>query len=165
MSYYIGIPLMVLLALVEVAFLPYFRIFGLQPNLTLVVLVAWMTVRGQEESLYLIPVAALFLGLLDGSAIGLAFLALAPVAVLHELRGVTLGEGQLPIAIAFTLLATFVYQSIYLAAFAANGQAGDILGAVLRVMVPVSLLNVVVLLPIYWIIQLFSPDVRRAMFA
>ena len=165
MSYYVGIPLMLLLALLEVTFLPYFRILGLQPNLTLVVLVAWLTVRGQEEALYLIPLAALFLGLVQGASIGLAFIAFAPVAVLHELRGVHLGEGQLPIAIALMVGATVVYQGVYLVAFAVAGQGDDILGAVLRVFLPVSLLNVAVFLPVYWLMQLFSGDIRRAMFA
>jgi hypothetical protein len=164
-SYYIGIPLMLLLALAEVALLPYFRILGLQPNLTLVVIVAWLTVRGQDEALFLIPLAALFLGLVQGISMGVAFLALAPIPVLHELRGAHLGEGQLAIAVAFTMVATIVYQSIYLIAFAANGQAGDILGAVLRVIVPVSLLNVAVLLPVYLLTQMFSPGLRRGMFA
>jgi cell shape-determining protein MreD len=164
-SYYVGIPLMLLLALAEVAFLPYFRVLGLQPNLTLVVLVAWLTVRGQEEALYLIPLAALCLGFLQGSSPGVAFIAFAPVAVLYELRGVHLGEGQLPITIAFTVVATVVYQAVYLGWFALGGQSGDILGAVLRVVLPVSLLNVAVLLPIYWFMHLFSGDTRRAMFA
>jgi hypothetical protein len=164
-SYYIGLPLMLVLALLEVAFLPYFRILGLQPNLTLVVLIAWLTVRGPEEALYLIPGAALFLGLVQGASMGIAFLALAPLPVLHELRGAHLGEGQFLIAIGFAVIATLVYQSIYLASFAVQGQAGDILGAVLRVMLPVALLNVVVLLPVYWLTQVFSGDTRRAMFA
>ena len=165
MSYYIGLPLMLLLALFEVAFLPYFRVLGLQPNLTLVVLIAWLMVRGEEEALYLIPLAALFLGLMQGGPVGLAFIALAPTVVLYELRGVHLGEGQLLIAVAFTVVATVVYQGVYLLAFLAGGQAGDILGAVLRVVLPVALLNVAVFMPVYWLMHLFSGDTRRAMFA
>jgi cell shape-determining protein MreD len=161
-SYYVGLPLMLLLALLEAAFLPYFRILGLQPNLILVVLVAWLSVRGQEEALYLIPFAALFLGLVQGASLGIAFLALAPLPLLHELRGVHLGEGRLLIAIGFTVVASLVYQSVYLSSFLVDGQAGDILGAVLRIMLPVSLLNVAVLLPVYWLMQVFSGDTRRA---
>jgi cell shape-determining protein MreD len=149
----------------EVAFLPFFTVFGLQPNLTLVLLVCWITVRGLEESLYLIPVAGLTLGLVDGASLGVALIALAPIAVLYELRGATFGEGPLLITIAFTVVATVAYQSVYLLAFAAGGHSGDILAAVLRVIVPVSLLNVAVLLPTYWVTWALSPDVRRGMFA
>ena len=165
MSYYIGVPLMVLLALAEVAFLPYFRVFGLQPDLLLVVLVAWLTVRGQEEVLYLAPIGALVFGFANGASPGLAFLALAPIVALHELRGRHLGEVRLPIAIAFTVVATIIYQLVYLAAYAVHGQAGDILGAVARIIVPVALLNVLALLPVYWLTNVLSPDVRRGMFA
>jgi cell shape-determining protein MreD len=164
-SYYVGVPLMLLLALVEVAFLPYFRILGLQPNLTLVVLLAWLMVRGEEEALFLIPLGALFLGLVQGGSVGLAFIAMAPVVVLYELRGVHLGEGQLFIAVAFTVVATVVYQGIYLLAFLAEGRGGDVLAAILRVLLPVALLNVALFLPVYWLMHLFSGDTRRAMFA
>lgn len=165
MSYYIGVPLVFLVALAEVAFLPYFRILGLQPNLLLVILLCWLMVRGQEESLYLIPIGALALGLVDGAPLGVALLALAPVAVLYDLRGAHLGQGQLLVTVLFTVVATLVYQTIYLLAFAAGGQTGDILSAVLRVIVPVALLNVAVMLPAYWLTWVLSPDVRRAMFA
>jgi len=164
-SYYVGVPLMALLALAEVAFLPYFRVFGLQPDLLLVVLVAWLTVRGQEEVLYLAPIGALVLGFANGASPGLAFLALAPLVALHDLRGRHLGEGRLPIAIIFTIVATVIYQLVYLGAYALHGQAGDIVGAVARVIIPVALLNVLALLPIYWLTSVLSPDVRRAMFA
>jgi len=165
LSYYIGVPLVILAAVAEVAFLPYFRIFGLQPNLLLVILLAWLMVRGQEEALYLIPIGAIVLGLVDGAPLGIALIALAPVAVLHDLRGSHLSEGQLLIAVVFAVVATVVYQGVYLAVFGLHGQSGDILGAVLRVMMPVALLNVAVLLPVYWLTWVFSPDVRRAMFA
>lgn len=165
MSYYIGIPLVFIVALAEVAFLPYFRVGGLQPNLLLVLLVSWLMVRGQEESMYLIPIGAVVLSLVDGAVLGVALLALAPIAVLHDLRGARLGEGQLLVTVAFTVVATLVFQGVYLLAFAAGGHSGDVLAALLRVVLPVSLLNVAVMLPVYWLTWLFSGDVRRAMFA
>jgi cell shape-determining protein MreD len=164
-SYYIGVPLVVTVALAEAAFLPYFRLFGLQPNLLLVVLLAWLMVRGQEEALYLIPIGALVLGLVDGAALGVGLIALAPLALLHDIRGSHLSEGQFLNAVVFTIAATVVYQGTYLLAFGAGGEAGDILTAVSRVIVPVALLNVAILLPVYWSTWLFSPDVRRTMFA
>jgi hypothetical protein len=84
-------------------------------------------VRGQEEALYLIPIGAVFLGLVDGAPLGIALLALAPVAVLHDLRGSHLSEGQLLIALVFTVAATVIYQTTYLLAFGLHGQSGDIL--------------------------------------
>ncbi|HXH20634.1 MAG TPA: hypothetical protein VNN10_01300 [Dehalococcoidia bacterium] len=165
MSYYIGIPLVITVALSEVAFLPYFRVFGLQPNLLLVVLLAWLMVRGQEEALYLIPTGAIVLGLVDGAPLGVALLALAPLAILHDLRGSHLSEGQFLNAVVFTIAATVVYQTAYLVAFGAAGEGGNILVAVTRVVVPVALLNVAVMLPVYWATWVCSPDVRRTMFA
>ena len=56
-SYYVGLPLLLLVALVEASVLPMFRIGGLQPNLVLVLLVAWLMVRGAGEAFVLIPSA------------------------------------------------------------------------------------------------------------
>lgn len=165
MSFYVGVPLVFLTALAEVAFLPYFRVAGLQPNLLLVMLVCWLMVRGQEEALLLIPIGALVLTLSEGAPMGIALIAMAPVAVLHDLRGAHLGQGQLLVTVIFTLAVTIVYQAIYLLAFAAGGHSGDILGAVLRVILPVSVLNVAILLPIYWLTWAFSAGTRRGMFA
>jgi len=165
LSYYIGMPLLFLIALMEASVLPLFRIGGLQPNLMLVLFVAWLTVRGQDEVLFLIPIGGLFLGLADGAPLGTAILALAPVAVLHEVRGAQLGEGQLLFTIIFTVAATFLYHLTYLLVFALQGEAGSLVGAIVRVILPASFLNVVVLLPVYALLWAASRDVRRAAFA
>lgn len=165
MSYYIGLPLVFLVALAEASVLPLFRVAGLQPNLLLVLLVAWLVVRGPSEAFVLIPLGGFVLGLVDGAPLGAALLALAPMALLQELRGARLSEGGLSLALVFTLLMTLVYHLTYLAVFSVEGEAGSWLSALGRVVLPTAFLNVVVLLPTYLIVSLASPDLRRAAYA
>ena len=119
-SYYVGIALVLVTALLEASVLPLFRVQGLQPNLTLVLLMAWLIVRGAEEAYVLIPIGGFFLGLVDGAPMGTALLALAPVALLQEVRGGQLNEKGVLIAIVFTAIMSLVYNYTYLAVFTAR---------------------------------------------
>jgi rod shape-determining protein MreD len=161
-SYYIGLPLVFLLALVEASVLPMFRIAGLQPNLVLVVLVAWLIVRGASEAFVLVPLGGFVLGLVDGAPLGTALLGLAPLAILQDLRGSRLSEGGLSQALVFTLAMTLVYHLVQLLVFTVQGEAGSWLAAFTQVVIPTAFLNLVLLVPVYAIIALASPDVRRA---
>jgi rod shape-determining protein MreD len=162
MSYYVGIPLVFFLALMEAAVLPLFPIAGLQPNLVLVLLVAWLMLRGATEAFVLIPIAGLFLGLVDGAYLGTALLAFAPMAFLHEIRGARLSESSFVLTLAFTVIMTFVYHLTYLLVFTLSGQSGSWLDALLSVIMPTTLLNVAVLLPVYGVLSLASQEQRRA---
>lgn len=165
MSYYIGIPLLVFVALLEVSALPYFQVFGLQPNLMLVFLLCWMMIRGQREALYLIPIGGITLGLVEAAPMGTALLALAPIAFLDELRGSHLDEGQFGLTIFFMIVATFAYDGVHLAVYALMGQLGGSLIELVRVTVFGALLNVIVLFPVYGLTWLASGDLRRPAFA
>jgi rod shape-determining protein MreD len=164
MNYYLTLPLLLLVALVEAAVMPMFRIGGLQPNLMLVLLVAWLMVRGDGEAFVLIPIAGVFLGLVDGAPMGTALLALAPVAVLHEVRGAHLAESGLVLTVAFTVVMTLVYHTVYLLVFTVEGTAGAWDAALLRVAVPICLLNVVLLLPVYALMSAASQNLRRPVY-
>jgi hypothetical protein len=57
---------------------------------------------------------------------------------------------------------TFAYHFVYLGVFLLRGQAGSgLFTAVTRVVIPTALLNAVVLLPFFWIVNIFSGDLRR----
>ena len=161
MSYYVGPILVFLFALVEVSVLPMFRVSGLQPNLVLVLLVAWLTLRGAQEAFVLTAVGGVSLGLVEGTAIGTALIALAPIALLQEVRGAQLREGGIILTTLFVVLMTFTYQLTYFAVFAIGGHSGDAMQALSRVIIPTAFLNVVVLLPIYAVLSLSSQETRR----
>ena len=162
MSYYFGPPLLLLVALLEVSVLPMFRIAGLQPNLMLVLLIAWLMVRGANEAFIFAPIGGVLLGLVDGAPMGTALIALAPLAFLQELRGSQLREGGLVMALAFTIVMSFFYNYVFLAVYTLEGHSGAWLTASLRIIVPAALLNVMVLVPIYGLLTATSTERRTA---
>jgi cell shape-determining protein MreD len=127
--------------------LPMFRVAGLQPNLVLVLLVAWLMLRGPAEAFLFIPVGGALIGLIDGAPLGIALIALTPLYLVHEARGSRLREGGLVLTTVFTVLMTLSFHLVYLAAYTLQGQSGDWPTAFTRVFVPTTFLNVVALLP------------------
>jgi rod shape-determining protein MreD len=164
-SYYLAIPLLLIAALCEVVVAPMFRVAGLQPNLVLVILTAWLITRGQGETFVLIPIGGFFLGLVDGAPLGTAILAMAPLALLQDVRGSRLNEGGLALAVLFVVIMTIVYNLVYLVMFTVRGESASWLQAATRVIVPTGLLNVAVLVPVYWVLHFFSGELRRPTYA
>jgi rod shape-determining protein MreD len=164
-SYYFGIPLLLLAALMEVAVAPMFRVAGLQPNLVLVILTAWLIARGQSELYWLLPIAGFFLGLVDGAPLGSAIIAMAPLALLQDVRGSQLHEGGLAMAVIFVVIMTIVYHLVYMLIFTAQGQAAGWVEATTRVIIPTALINAVVVVPVYLFLSLFSHELRRPSYA
>jgi rod shape-determining protein MreD len=157
----IGLFVIIVAALAQTSIMPAFSIVGAHPNLVVVLLVVWMSIRGQREALLLIPVAGFALGLLDSQPLGLAMLALAPLILMADLRELRLVESELFLAIVLTVLATLAYESTSLVTLAVTGERIGLLATVLEVLVPATIANVLFLLPIYAIVRLASPDLRR----
>src|SRR3990170_370564 len=137
MSYYVGITLLFFVAIIEVSVLPLFRVYGLQPNLTLVILIVWLIIPGQEEAYVLIPIGGVLLGLVESAPMGTAIIALAPIAVLQEVRGSHLGQGGVVMAAAFAVVMSVVYNFTYLLVFTLTGESGNWLVATTDVVLPV----------------------------
>ncbi len=164
MSYWLGLPLLLFVALTEVSVLPMFRVYGLQPNLMLVLLIAWLNVRGASEAFILAPIGGVLLGLVDGAPVGTALIGMAPLAFLQELRGSQLREGGLIVAIGFTVVMSFFYNFVHLGVFTLLGEAGEWGAASLRIIVPTVFLNVMILPPIYWLLTLTGREQPRMMY-
>lgn len=162
MSYYVGVPLLLLVAAAEASVLPMFQVGGLQPNSMMVLLLAWLMVRGAGEAFFFIPIGGLFLGLVDSAPMGTALLALAPMALLQEARGSQLREGGFLITILFTLAMTVVFNLVYLFVDTLGGDGGNLVGAMTGVIIPTAFLNVLILFPIYALLWATSGDLRRA---
>ena len=157
----VGLSVVMFAVLAQVAVVPAFSILGAQPDLVLVLLVAWMSVRGQRETLLLIPAAGVLQGLLDGQALGIAMLALAPLILLTEVRELRLVESDFVPALLITAVATLAYETVILVTLAVRGEHIAWLASVLDVLVPAAVANVLLLLPVYGLVRLGSVDLHR----
>ena len=161
MSLAIGLLIVLFAVVAQASVMPGFSIFGVQPNLVIVLLVAWMTVRGRREVLFLIPAAGFAQGLLDSQPLGLAMLALAPLILMTDVRELRLVESDLLPALGLVALATLVFEGTVLLTLAVTGNHPDWFASVLDVLVPAAIANVLLLLPVYGLIRVASVDLRR----
>ena len=160
MSYAIGLLAVLIAVVVQLSIMPAFSIFGVQPNLIIVLLVAWMATRGRREALVLIPIAGFTQGLLDSQPLGLAMLALAPMTLMTNVRELRLVESDLLPAVVLTVLATLVYETVIMVMLVVTGEHPDWLASALDVLVPAAIANALLLLPVYGLIRLASMDLR-----
>jgi rod shape-determining protein MreD len=157
----IGLVLVIIASLAQVSVLPQFSLFGVQPNVVIVFLVAWIAVRGQREAFLLIPVAGFLLGILDSEPLGLAMLALAPLILLTELRELELMASHLLPAFLLVVIATLVYEGSILLTLAVTGDRTGLPGSVLDILIPAAIVNVLLLIPVYGAVRLASVDLQR----
>lgn len=161
MSYTIGVFAVIAAIIAQLAIMPAFSIFGVQPNLVIVILVAWMAARGRREALVLIPIAGFAHGLLDSQPLGLAMLALAPLILMTEIRELRLVDSALLPAIVLTIAATVVYESTIMVTLALSGESIEWIAAVMNVLVPAAIANALLLIPVYGMVRFASLDLRQ----
>lgn len=80
MSLQIGIPVFLLLAAIQATILPHLRIFGGQPDLVVIVVMAWSVLDHDIESMVWAVIGGVCLDFLSGTPVGLSSLALLPLA-------------------------------------------------------------------------------------
>jgi rod shape-determining protein MreD len=159
-TYSIGVLVVLIGVIGQVSVIPEFSIFGVQPNLVIVLLVAWMTIRGRNEALVLIPVAGFVHGLLDSQPLGIAMLALAPLTLMTDFRELRLVDSGLLPAILVTMAGTIVYEATIMLTLTLRGEPVAWLASVMDVLVPAAIANALLLIPVYGLIRLVSLDRR-----
>jgi hypothetical protein len=150
------------LALVQASSIEQFRILGVAPNLMLVMLTAWLVVRGLDDVLPMVLVAGVTLGLVGLQTPGFVLLALiAPLAAFGVLRELHIIHSETVLMLTFVLGASLVYETILLAGVMATGGVLDPAAGFGDVVVPAALVNLMIALPVYLVIRLARPSAAR----
>jgi rod shape-determining protein MreD len=162
MKYVIAAALVLLAAVAQTSVLPSFRVLGVHANLMLVLLLSWGMVRGLKETMVVVPMGGLALGLTDGLPLGATMLALVPVVLLTEIREARIIEGDFLLAILLILLSTLAYEVVILIVLRVTGETVQWWGALARVIVPAAIVNALLVPPVYGLLLVSSRDLRRA---
>jgi rod shape-determining protein MreD len=161
MSVAVGLLVIVATTVLQVSVLPAFSILGVHPNLLLVLIAAWIAVRGQREAFILVPLAGLALGLLDSYPLGLTILALGPLIVLSDLHELRLIDSEFLPAVAVTTVGTAAYEAILLATVALGGDEVSWLLSAREIIAPAIVANILLLPFVYGLLRVASFDLRR----
>ncbi len=165
MAYLIGLPLLLLLAIVQSAVLSHLLLLDGRPDLVLLAVVAWALTGRWREAMGWGLVGGLMLDLLSGAPFGASSIALVLVAFLVSLTEGRFWEAHLLMPLGAMLVATAAFYAISIAALFLTGQLPDLLASLTRVVLPGLFLNLLLAIPAAQLAQalcsvLFPPEVR-----
>ncbi len=162
MRLYAGSALIVTLALFETSALGSMPVFGVTPNLVLLVVIAWTLARGLNEALPLYAVAGLALGLLSSAPSGTSLLALTAVAALTIAYEQHILGSDLAVGLVIAGAGSLVFDATHLAASFAGGERVLWVDAALQVMIPAAAVNLALFPLFFWAARGLLPERERA---
>ena len=142
-------PLLALVALLQVTVAPHITILGARPDLMLLTVVSWSLLRGTREGIAWGFVGGLCLDLFSGGPFGLSALVLIAVGIFASLGGMNIYRGHIFLPIITALAGTLIHGLFYLSLLHIMGRSIVWLDSLLRVTLPSTVFNGLLTLPIY----------------
>ena len=116
MSLQLGVPLFLLSAVLQSAVLSQLRVFGGQPDLIPILVIAWAILDEGSEGMVWAFVGGLFADLLSGVPLGISSLALVPVAFAINLMEAQVYRHNIVLMLLFAAGGALGYHLAYLLA-------------------------------------------------
>ena len=157
LDYYLGIPLLILLTVVQASILSRFPLLGVVAPLVFLSALAWGLLRGLEAGLLWAFIGGFLIDLFSTSPLGASFLAMGAAIAF-----VTLLQRGLPVnRILVPLLLVVVATPLYLLLYALLLRVAGYLTSwqPLAAIFPTLVVSVVTMLPVYWLLY----TVQRAL--
>ena len=152
MTIYLVVPLLAVVAILQSTLVSHFRIWGVFADLPLLIVVSWGVLRGPREGLIWGFVAGLMLDLYSGAPFGAATFGLMAVGFLSGLGKSAVFRSQIALPMLTVLLATVIYDIIFLIVVWISGYPVAWLDSLFRLVFPSAVLNTV-LTPVIIIIM------------
>lgn len=152
MTIYLVVPLLAVVTLLQSTIVSHFRIWGVFADLPLLVVVSWGIVRGPRDGLVWGFVAGVMLDLLSGAPFGAATFSLVVVGALSGMGRATVFRSQIALPMITALLATVIYDIIFLIVVWISGYPVFWLDSILHLALPSAVLNAI-LIPVIIVIM------------
>ncbi len=150
MANYIGIPLLLIAAVINATIMPELRLGNGAADLVLLMVISWALLADVRDALLWAVIGGVLQDLLSiappgTSALGLAIVAFAADAVFGNVS-----RGNLLVPVLVAAVGTVVYQMITLLLLRTLGLSAVGIGqGLLYVTLPATILNVLLILPVY----------------
>lgn len=164
MGNYLGLPVLIIAAALQVSFTPQIRILGGAPDLVFLIVLAWAINARLEEGVTWAFVGGITRDLLTGAPTGASVLGmLLVVFALDRLRQQVFGIGLVTLA-GLVVGGTLVQQAAYMFVNVLVGYRVYPVEMLTYVVFPTVAYNLVFIWPVYWFVRRFlrpSGDTRR----
>jgi rod shape-determining protein MreD len=147
---YLVIPFLAIIAVLQATVLPHLTVWGVFPDLPLLVVTSWSLLRGVREGVIWGFIAGVAVDLLSGAPFGAATLPLIAVAFLSGLGQTTVFGAHALLPMLAMFAGTIVYDLLFLLIVQISGQDVAWLDAFFRIILLSALLNAVLMPLIFW---------------
>jgi rod shape-determining protein MreD len=148
MAYLIGIPLLVLLGILQTTLLADIHFFDGRPDVILLAVLGWGLAGGDRQSMVWGLIGGLLLDSFSGLPLGSTSISLILLAFLVSLYTRRVWEANLFMPLGITLVASILFHGYSLGWLFILGREIDLPLAFSRVILPSTILNVVLILPV-----------------
>lgn len=157
MARFVFASLLVLAVFAQIAVMPAVESFQILPNLPLVLLFVWSSIRGVREGLAWAFGLGLLYDILALDPLGSNGLALLVVVLLGGLSARRFFHSRLVFPILLVIVATVLHGVVMLVVRNTEGGAAPI-GAIIRPVFAQAMLNAILVPPCYWLAGMVGRD-------
>jgi rod shape-determining protein MreD len=137
--------------LLDISFAPSATVLDARASLTVVTVCLWAALRPRDETLVIVPLAGLLLGLLGNEPLGVSVLALAPIVLLADLlEGGRSTERRFIRALTLVIFGSVLYGLGYVVAARVFGGVAPVGIGALRILLAGTLLNAALATVLYF---------------
>ncbi|MGC8788100.1 MAG: rod shape-determining protein MreD [Anaerolineae bacterium] len=147
---YLAGALLLTIALLQTSVMPNFMLFGVVPDLMLLVIVSWTLLRGIQEGIVWALAGGFMLDLLSGGPFGAITISLSLSTLVAGSGSPTIFHGASWLPALAGAVATGLYNLLYLIILQLSGRPMPWGPSLLQVAVPCMIVNALVMYPIYW---------------
>ena len=152
MTIYLAVPLLVAVAVLQSTLVSHFRIWDVFADLPLLVVASWSLLRGPREGLIWGFIAGAAVDLFSAAPFGAATFGLMAAGFLSGLGQSTVFRSQLFLPLLVMLLATIVYDMLFLLVVWISGYSVSWLDSLFHLVLPSAVLNAI-LTPVVFVIM------------
>jgi rod shape-determining protein MreD len=153
MGNYLGLPILIIAAALQVSFAPQIRILGGEPDLTFLVVLSWAATAKLDEAVVWAFAGGIAHDLLTGAPTGTSVIGmLLIIFALDRVRQQIFGVGIVTL-VGLVVFGTIVQQTIYMIVNAIVGYEVNLIEMFGYVVLPTVAYNLVFIWPVYWIMR------------
>jgi rod shape-determining protein MreD len=165
MAYIFGIPLLIVLAILQTTVFADIHFFDGRPDIVLLAVVAWGLCGGDRQAMIWGLIGGLLLDSFSGLPLGSSAINLIIIAYFVSLYAGRVWEANLLMPIGIGLVASLFFHLQALVWLFAMGRQIDLPFSFGRVILPSTILNMILILPTYQVMlgmyrRLYPPEVE-----
>ena len=150
MSIYLVIPALVIVALIQATWMPHLALYGVFPNLPLLVVTSCGLVKGVWSGALWGFIVGVAIDFLSGAPFGAATIALVVIGFLAGKAKLGAIRAQLALPMITVLVATLIYEVIFLSIVTISGEHAVWWESLVRIILPAAALNALLTPPVLW---------------